>query len=418
MLYDLVMNTYEAACSVIQKLKNKGHIAFFAGGWVRDFLMDHTSDDIDIATDANVETVQSIFEKTIPVGIQFGIVIVVEGKHHFEVATFRKDCGYEDGRRPIGIEKASPEEDASRRDFTINGMFYDPLTETLYDYTKGQEDIQNKAIRAIGNPHQRFIEDRLRMIRAARYACRFSFTIEPKTKEAIIAHANSLFPAVAIERVWQEFSKMSRFGKFDAFLLKLHKLHLLQTIFESLKDTSYEEIQKRLKPLQSFPENAPVLAKVLELFPNFSLDDKMELCSYLKLSNEDRTFLKYYEKVMSTYAKSGDSAHSVEPIDWAYLYADEKFSLCLKMAVAHLPKEERSDTLSNHENKKLSLENAIVRIQDKKPLVTSKHLMSEGIIPGQSMGKLLKEAERISINEKIDDPNDIILKLKKSPFWP
>ena len=248
------MTPYDSACKIVQKLQSKGHVAYFAGGWVRDYLMDHPSDDIDIATDASVEIIQDLFEKTIPVGIQFGIVIVVIDNQHFEVATFRKDKGYEDGRRPISIEKASPKEDSSRRDFTINGMFYDPISHEIFDFVEGKQDLEKQIIRAIGNPHQRFIEDRLRMIRAVRYSCRFSFRIEQETKEAIIKHANSLFPAVAIERVWQEFEKMSRFGSFQTFLITLFRLHLLQTIFPQLENLTIDTLEKRLAILKQFPK--------------------------------------------------------------------------------------------------------------------------------------------------------------------
>src|SRR3984885_11348242 len=191
------MPAQKDAIAVVKKLSEAGHIAYFAGGWVRDFLMQHPSDDIDIATSATVEEVQSLFSKTIPVGSAFGIIIVVEGTHQFEVATFRKEFGYFDGRRPTRVERATPEEDALRRDFTINGMFWDPLEKKLYDYVGGQEDLHQGLIRAIGNPHERFYEDRLRMMRAVRYATRFHFPIEAKTYEAIRDHAHALLPSVA-----------------------------------------------------------------------------------------------------------------------------------------------------------------------------------------------------------------------------
>lgn len=138
------MPTRHIAKSIVQKLVDSGHIAYFAGGWVRDHLLKRESDDIDIATSASVDEVRAVFPKTIPVGVAFGIVIVVEENHHFEVATFRKDRGYVDGRRPMGIDPASPEEDAQRRDFTINGMFYDPLTDKILDYVEGQKDLKKR----------------------------------------------------------------------------------------------------------------------------------------------------------------------------------------------------------------------------------------------------------------------------------
>lgn len=406
------MTFYKTACLIVEKLNSHGFIAYFAGGWVRDFLMQHPSDDIDIATDASVTDIQKLFEKTIPIGIQFGIVIVVEEDHHFEVATFRKDHGYEDGRRPIGIERAAPEEDAKRRDFTINGMFYDPLSKTLFDFVNGQADLHLKTIRAIGNPHERFIEDRLRMVRAVRYACRFHFTIEDQTKEAIRTHANSLFPSVAIERIWQEFCKMKRFGNFKKFLLMLHDMKLLQAIFEELEDISYEELLHRLKPLDHFPQEAPVIAKILELFPNSSFEDKLKLCEKFKLSNQDKEFIKYYQSVICALQ------NSLQLYEWAYLYAHESFSLCLVMAISHLPVEDRSLSLSSHYEEQKQLQSAIHRIKTKDPVVKSKDLLDAGITPGTIMGKLLKEAERISINDGISDPKAVISKLKKGPLWP
>lgn len=412
------MTFYETACLIIEKLNSQGFIAYFAGGWVRDFLMQHPSDDIDIATDASVTDIQRLFEKTIPIGIQFGIVIVVEHNHHFEVATFRKDHGYEDGRRPIGIERASPEEDAKRRDFTINGMFYDPLSKTLFDFINGQIDLHKKIIRAIGNPHQRFIEDRLRMVRAVRYACRFHFTIEENTKEAIRTHASSLFPSVAIERVWQEFCKMKRFGSFKQFLLLLYDMNLLQAIFEELEDLSHEELISRLKPLDHFPQEAPVIGKILELFPNRSLQDKLSLCEKFKLSNHDKEFIKYYHSVATMLHSSFEEKSSLQAYDWAYLYAHESFTLCLSMAIAHLPTEQRKQLLSSHYEGQKQLEQAINRIKMKDPVVKSKDLLDAGITPGALMGKLLKEAEKIAINESLSDPKAVILKLKNGPLWP
>src|SRR5215469_3788554 len=152
------MRNFAHAKQIVQTLAKAGFTTYFAGGWVRDYLMNHPSDDIDIATKAPVDVIQRLFPKTIPVGLAFGIVIVVVEGHQFEVATFRKEKGYVDGRRPTHIESASPKEDALRRDFTINGLFWDPLTETLYDYVEGQKDLVSGIIRAIGDPHARFLE--------------------------------------------------------------------------------------------------------------------------------------------------------------------------------------------------------------------------------------------------------------------
>ena len=178
-------DAFKHAKSIVAKLSRAGYTAYFAGGWVRDYVMGHPSEDIDIATNAAPAEIMDLFPHTILVGLAFGVVIVVIEGHQFEVATFRKDLQYIDGRHPQGIEMSTPREDALRRDFTINGMFYDPLEEVIHDFVHGQEDIRLGIIRTIGNPHERFFEDRLRMLRAFRFSSRFSFSIDPETQEAI-----------------------------------------------------------------------------------------------------------------------------------------------------------------------------------------------------------------------------------------
>jgi poly(A) polymerase len=149
------MEEHPQARHIIDTLTKNGFIAYYAGGWVRDYLLQHPSDDIDIATSAPPETIQALFPHTVPIGLAFGIILVIIDSHEYEVATFRQDLDYQDGRRPSKIAFSSAEEDAKRRDFTINGMFYDPLTNTILDYVEGKQDLQKKIIRAIGNPHDR-----------------------------------------------------------------------------------------------------------------------------------------------------------------------------------------------------------------------------------------------------------------------
>lgn len=411
------MPTRPFATSVVRKLVEAGHTAYFAGGWVRDYLLKHPSDDIDIATSASIPQIQAIFLKTIPVGIAFGIVIVVEEGHHFEVATFRKESGYLDGRRPTSIESAAPEVDAERRDFTINGMFWDPIKEELYDYVGGQEDLKKGVIRAIGNPHERFLDDRLRMMRAVRYSTRFNFPIEPATYQAILDHAESLLPSVAMERVWQEFKKMSQFAHFDKGLIALHQLNLLPTIFPGLKDVPVEEIQRRLTPLSFYPSQAPTIAELLVLFPDHSLEDLFTLCDYLKLSREERDIVRFLHHAKSMLQMPDAWQSKLEKIEWAQFYANAYAPISIQITSAHLPLEKREHFIQTHKDRFLDLEKAIRRIQNQTPIVRADHLMKCGIIPGKKMGVLLKEAERISINEAMDDPNAIIQLLKKSTLW-
>ncbi len=405
------------ARAIVAKLQGAGHVAYFAGGWVRDLLMGHPSDDIDIATSASVEAIQKLFPKTIPVGVAFGIVIVVEQGHQFEVATFRRDRDYLDGRRPQGFDSATPEEDALRRDFTINGMFYDPMKECLYDYVHGQEDIKKKMIRAIGDPHARFLEDRLRMMRAVRYATRFDFEIEPQTRKAILDHAESLFPSVAIERVWQEFQKMAHFAHFDKALAEMQRLCLLSTIFPALKGISPEEIEKRLACIQHFPQGAPPIAELIELFLNPSLQELLELCAYLKLSKEESQFVRSLHAAFSILQMPDDWQVNLEPVEWAKFYADSDTQICIEIFAARLAPTQKELLLAIHRTRQKALSSFIQRISSKTPIVCADDLQKLGILPGPLMGRLLREAERISVNFQLERKEEILHLLQTSSLW-
>ena len=195
------------ARAVVERLRAAGHVAYFAGGCVRDALRGDTPSDFDIATDAGTDAVQALFPRTVPVGAQFGVVLVVTAGHPIEVATFRADAEYLDGRRPVAVRPATPQEDAQRRDFTINGMFLDPSDGAVLDYVGGQADLAAGVIRAIGDPAARFGEDHLRLLRAVRFAARLGFTIEPATFAAIGVHAASI-TAIAWERIGEEIVRI------------------------------------------------------------------------------------------------------------------------------------------------------------------------------------------------------------------
>ncbi|HXY60795.1 MAG TPA: CCA tRNA nucleotidyltransferase, partial [Chthoniobacterales bacterium] len=158
------------ARGICARLREQDHIAYFAGGCVRDMVRGLIPKDFDVATNAMPEMVQKIFPRTYAVGAKFGVIVVVENETNFEVATFRSDGRYLDHRHPIDVRFSSPQEDAKRRDFTINGMFFDPAKNEVIDFVGGRADLDAKVVRAIGDPAQRFSEDRLRMLRAIRFA--------------------------------------------------------------------------------------------------------------------------------------------------------------------------------------------------------------------------------------------------------
>jgi len=197
----------DTATHIVHRLREAGHIAYFAGGCVRDRLRGVEPHDYDIATDATPEQVQRRFAHTVPVGVSFGVVRVIENGHSFEVATFRSEEAYVDGRHPTGVRYGTPEKDAQRRDFTINGLFYDPVTDQILDYVDGRRDIERQVVRTIGDARQRFSEDKLRLLRCVRFAANLGFAIDPATWAAAQEMAGQI-AVVSVERIRDELIKI------------------------------------------------------------------------------------------------------------------------------------------------------------------------------------------------------------------
>lgn len=407
------MEAIDYATDIVKKLRASGHVAYFAGGWVRDYLMRHPSSDIDIATDAPPNKVLDLFPHTILVGLSFGVVIVTIDGHQFEVATFRKDFGHSDGRKPDKIEFTDPQGDAFRRDFTINGMFYDPLQNLVHDYVQGAEDLERGIIRAIGNPYERFLEDRLRMIRAVRFSTRFAFSIHPETNEAIIANADALFPSVAKERIWMEFKKMAEYPRFDHALTEMHRLGLLPVIFPQLQDIHLNEIKDRVSPFHLFPSNTPPILFLCELFPAASLEELTDVFQMLHVSNNE---LKWVESAWHARKFFLANQH-IEAVLWAHFYAKLHTPFLIELESSKRQGQDKEAFLQQHKYRQQELAPYICRIAEKKPLITSAILKECGIPPGKNMGVLLKEAERISINFDINDSSIVMGQLKNSPLW-
>ncbi|HZR16679.1 MAG TPA: CCA tRNA nucleotidyltransferase [Verrucomicrobiae bacterium] len=195
------------ATNIVRRLQNAGFQAYWVGGCVRDFLLGREPGDYDIVTSALPEQIESVFRRTIPVGRKFGVLIVVEDDQQFQVATFRAEADYRDGRHPERISFGDAEADARRRDFTVNGLFYDPLAERLHDWVGGEADLRKKLIRTIGAPEERFAEDHLRLLRAVRLAAQLDFEIEPATFDAIKSTAPAI-RAISAERIRDELLKL------------------------------------------------------------------------------------------------------------------------------------------------------------------------------------------------------------------
>ncbi len=217
---DVKIMLRDFATTIVQTLRQQGFQAYLVGGCVRDLLLGREPKDYDVATNATPDQVMSIFPETYAVGAQFGVVLVPAPEGDVEVATFRSDIGYSDGRHPDEVRfSQDPREDVARRDFTINGMLLDPVSNEVLDFVGGRKDLEAKIIRTIGDPRQRFAEDKLRMLRAIRFAARFGYTIEPATFAAVGDLADEI-QVVSRERVRDELTRMLTEGQArHAFLL-------------------------------------------------------------------------------------------------------------------------------------------------------------------------------------------------------
>jgi poly(A) polymerase len=218
MIYSMDRN----AVDIVKTLQDAGYQAVLAGGCVRDIILGNTPNDYDIATSATPDQVEQLFAKTIPVGKSFGVIVVLMGNEQYEVATFRNDGQYSDGRRPDSVSFSSMKEDALRRDFSINGMFMDPVKNEIIDYVDGRRDINEGIVCFIGNAQDRINEDRLRMLRAIRFALKLDFQLDTFTYGEIVKNAHRIID-ISVERIRDEITKMLRIGKpRQMFELLLH----------------------------------------------------------------------------------------------------------------------------------------------------------------------------------------------------
>ncbi len=227
----------ETATEIVRRLQTAGFSAYWVGGCVRDRLLGREPQDYDIATSAVPKQIESLFRRTIPVGRQFGVLIVREVGHEYQVATFRAESDYADGRHPGKVTFSSAQADASRRDFTVNGLFYDPVREQLHDWVGGEADLRAKLLRTIGSANERFAEDHLRLLRAVRFAAQLGFEIEAGTFAALQVNAAKI-KTVSAERIRDELLKLFRPPHAARGLDLLRESGLLEHVLPELAATA------------------------------------------------------------------------------------------------------------------------------------------------------------------------------------
>src|SRR5213596_1619946 len=409
----------KVAREVAARLRESGHIAYFAGGCVRDMVRGLIPKDYDIATNARPEAVQGLFPHTFAVGAHFGVIIVLENGFQFEVATFRSDDAYIDGRHPSAVHFSSPQEDAQRRDFTINGMFYDPVAEKVFDLVGGCADIDAKLVRAIGDPAQRFAEDRLRMLRAVRFATVLDYEIDKQTWDALVANASSI-NQISAERIRDELvriflspNRVRGWDLLDASGLMRALLRELEAMKGVLQPEQFHPegdvfVHTRLM-LQLLPAEVSVPLVFAVLFHDVAKPDTamVDKTGRIRFNEHDRIGAQMTEAIMRRLRFSGAQIEAtVEMVRQHMVFKDVPHMRVakLKRFMARPTFEEelelhRVDCESSH--RMLDNYEFLQRKREEfanepiipPPLVRGDDLIALGLKPGPKFGEILEAVE-------------------------
>jgi poly(A) polymerase len=433
------MELKAAATDIARRLQRAGHTAYLAGGCVRDELLGLDPHDYDIATSAKPAEVQKLFPHTQAVGAHFGVILVMEHGRAVEVATVRSDHEYIDGRRPEMVTFSTPEEDAARRDFTINGMFHDPVADKFIDFVGGREDLASQTLRAIGDPVARFREDKLRLLRAVRFAARFGYQIDPATWEALCAHATDIH-AVSAERIREELVKIlahpTRVRGFDL----LDQSGLLKEILPEIETLKGCEQPAQFHPegdvfvhtramLELLPPEAPVTLALAVLFhdigkpPTFRYHKDEDR---IRFSGHDRVGAEMTERVMERLRFSrADTERTVEAVRQHMVFKDVQNmrTAKLKRFMARDAFDEELElhrvdcqsshgALDNYDFLKTKAEEFANEPLIPPPLVTGHDLMALGWKPGPHFGPVLEAVQTAQLEGTLTTTEEAIAWIK------
>ena len=379
---------------VVQRLRDTGHKAFWAGGCVRDMLRGVRPKDYDVATSAQPQEVQRLFSRTLMIGAKFGVVVVLGPRTQVEVATFRCDVGYEDGRRPSQVVYTNAKEDALRRDFTINGMFYDPLDDKLIDYVGGKKDLQARIVRAIGQPRRRFAEDHLRMLRAVRFACTLGFAIETSTAKAIRSQAQKI-ERISPERIAEELLGILQSPSRAEGISLAGELGLLPVI---LPEVDYVQAAKRLKKLG----RANSLAALACLLYDPAQTDHPSrvgkragaICRRFKLSNH---FVRQTDWLLATAGRllaEHSAGREISLVQLKRMMASGSFDELLLLYRAIAP--QRAYRQLRRRSRQID-----PQAVSPEPLITGQDLLDMGVQPSPRLGACLAAAYEAQLNELV-----------------
>ena len=386
----------DSAIEIIKELRHHGHEAYLVGGCVRDMVMKIEPADYDIATSAHPEEIMQVFPKTRSVGVQFGVVLVIYRGHPFEVATFRSDEAYVDGRRPTGVVFTDAKQDVLRRDFTINGLLYDPISETVIDYVDGQSDIRARIVRAIGDPHARFEEDKLRILRAIRFGARLGYTIEQQTWNAVQAMAPKIHQ-VSGERIRDELSRILTEGQAALGMRMMDTSGLRKEILPEFAWNDHIEHSLRFVKTGAQPDFAMGI-----LLHDTPINDVRKIVERLKFSRAEMNhIIALVENLPRFSAIRQMSVSSLKRF-----FRTSRFEDHLALARVHLitAGSDLSDYDFAHRKQHEWSDDDIRPV----PLITGDDLIQMGFTPGPQFKQILTRVEDEQLEGRLQTRSDAV----------
>ena len=394
------MTNRQTAIKIIRQLRKQGFEALLAGGCVRDMLLGRVAKDYDVATSAEPKEIIKLFRRTIKIGAKFGVIIVLMDEQQVEVATFRTETGYADGRHPDNVIFSNAVEDAKRRDFTVNGMFYDPVEKEVIDFVGGKNDLENRIIRAIGKADERFSEDYLRMLRAVRFSVQLDFAIEPKTALAIRKNADKI-SNISGERIAMELEGILTDPNRAEGVQQLSKNRLAEIIFPLL--SSGKLLVSGIKVLGYLPKIIDYPLALAGLFAGSDTNAAVKDCRTLKLSRNQMTHFKFLLDNRSRLLDADMSLAQLKTIA-----AQPYFGDLQKLQKAVQKASGKSISALNVINRRLK---ALAGVELKpKPLLNGYELIRLGAVAGPQVGLLSKELYIEQLSERITSS-------KKAKIW-
>ncbi len=422
----------QAATEMVKRLRGQGFQAYFVGGCVRDLVMGREPKDYDISTDAAPEQVVKLYPESLTVGAQFGVVVVPHETGNIEVATFRSDGRYADGRHPSEVRYAkTPQEDVRRRDFTINGLLYDPATDEVLDYVGGQADIRARRIRTIGDPVERFHEDRLRMLRAVRFAARFGFALDAATKQAIQTLAPQIHD-VSAERIRDEIIKILTEGQARRGFELLDETSLLKEVLPEIKAFQGVEQPAEFHPegdvwihtlmmLEGLKDPTPTLALGVLLHdvgkpPTFSVRERIRFDNHVEVG------AKMAEKICGRlHLSTRETARVAELVRHHLRFKDfPRMKRSTQLRFLRMPgfdehlELHRLDCLASHRDltnyelaRRLLKETPPETIKPE-PLLRGDDLIAQGYVPGPLFKTILEAVEEAQLEGRLRSREDAL----------